>query len=68
MPDQEEERRIAIAADPRAVLLELVLRIGLPRRVGPPAAYVGLEQPAADERQIRLGQRREVVLRLWRIR
>jgi hypothetical protein len=68
MADEEELGRITVAADPRAVLLELVVRIRVTRRVGPPAADVRLEEPAPDQRKIRLGQGREVVLRRGRIR
>ena len=67
MADEEDLRRIAFVADSLPVLVELVLWIRVPRRIGPPSADVRLEEPAADERQIRLGQRREVVLRRWRI-
>src|SRR5207247_6941877 len=62
--DEEDPRRVVIvAADPAAVLLELVVGVGLARRVRPPTADVRLEEPLADAREVRLGQRREVVLR-----
>ena len=68
MADEEDVRRIAFAAQALPVLVELVLGIRVPRRIRPPPADVRLEEPAADERQIRLGQRGKVVVRLWRIR
>lgn len=63
MADEEDLGRVTVSADALAVLLELVVGIRGAGRVGPPPADVRLEEPAADERQVRLGQWREVVLR-----
>lgn len=66
--DEEDLGRIAFTAEALPVLVELVLGIGVPRRIGPPPADMRLQQPPPDQRQIRLGQRGKVVVRLWRIR
>src|SRR5258708_13576102 len=64
MTDEEDPRGVVvISADPPPVLVDLVVRVGLAGWIRPPAADVRLEQPLPDAREVRLGQRREVVLR-----
>src|SRR5207237_9245351 len=66
--DDEDLAVAAVTSDARAVLFVLVVGIRVAGRVRPPPPHVRLEEPPADLRQIRLGERREVELRLGRTR